>query len=73
MALEQFSREGFAPFRQAWLERHAWHGRRVVLSQAERRVAEGEIVGIAEDGALMLASAEGIEHFHTGELSLRLG
>ena len=73
MALEQFSREGFAPFRQAWLERHAWHGRRVVLSQAERRVAEGEIVGIAEDGALMLASEEGIERFHTGELSLRLG
>jgi len=71
-ALEQFSREGFAPFRQAWLERHAWQGLRVVLSQAECSVAEGEIVGIAEDGALMLASAKGIERFHTGELSLRL-
>ena len=54
--LERFSREGFAPFRQAWLERHAWQGRRVVLSQADRRVAEGEVVGIAEDGALELAS-----------------
>src|SRR4029077_15407554 len=55
--LERFSRDGFAPFRQAWLERHAWRGRRVVLSQADRRVAEGKMVGIAEDGALELASA----------------
>jgi BirA family biotin operon repressor/biotin-[acetyl-CoA-carboxylase] ligase len=70
--LEQFSREGFAPFRRAWLERHAWQGRRVILSQAERRVAEGEIVGIAEDGALELASKRGIQRFHNGELSLSL-
>jgi biotin-(acetyl-CoA carboxylase) ligase len=42
------------------------------LSTADRRVAEGKIVGIAEDGALMLASARGVERFHSGELSLRL-
>lgn len=71
-ALEQFSREGLAPFRQAWVERHAWQGRRVVLSRAERCVAEGEVVGIAEDGALELASGRGIERFHSGELSLSL-
>jgi BirA family biotin operon repressor/biotin-[acetyl-CoA-carboxylase] ligase len=68
--LAQFSREGFAPFREEWLRRHAWQGRRVALSQADRRVAEGRIVGIAEDGALMLSSARGIERFHSGELSL---
>ena len=68
---EQFSREGFAPFREEWLRRHAWQGRRVALSQAERRVAEGRIVGVAEDGAIMLGSAKGIERFHAGELSLR--
>jgi BirA family biotin operon repressor/biotin-[acetyl-CoA-carboxylase] ligase len=71
-ALEQFSRGGFAPFREAWLERHAWQGRRVVLSRAARCVAEGEVVGIAEDGALELLSARGIERFHSGELSLSL-
>jgi BirA family biotin operon repressor/biotin-[acetyl-CoA-carboxylase] ligase len=71
--LECFSREGFAPFRQEWLQRHAWQGRRVSLSRAGRRVAEGKIVGVAEDGALMLASVEGIERFHSGELSLRPG
>jgi BirA family transcriptional regulator, biotin operon repressor / biotin---[acetyl-CoA-carboxylase] ligase len=72
-ALERFSREGFAPFRQAWLDRHLWQGRQVVLSQADRRVAEGRVVGIADDGALLLASSKGIERFHNGELSLRLG
>jgi BirA family biotin operon repressor/biotin-[acetyl-CoA-carboxylase] ligase len=71
-SLAQFSREGFSPFREEWLRLHAWRGRRVALSTADRRVAEGKIVGIAEDGALMLASARGVERFHSGELSLRL-
>ena len=70
-ALAQFSREGFAPFREEWLRLHAWRGRRVALSMADRRVAEGKIVGVAEDGALMLASARGVERFHGGELSLK--
>src|SRR5215472_8828743 len=72
-ALELFSREGFAPFRQAWLRRHAWQGRRVVLLGTGRRLAEGEVVGVGEDGALELASERGVERFHSGELSLRLG
>jgi len=38
---------------------------------ADRRVAEGKVVGVAEDGALMLASARGVERFHSGELSLK--
>lgn len=72
-ALERFSREGFAPFRQAWLRRHAWQGRRVVLVGAGRHLAEGEVIGIAADGALELACERGVERFHSGELSLRLG
>ena len=71
--LELFSREGFAPFRQAWLRRHAWQGRRVVLVGTGRRLAEGEVIGIAADGALELACERGVERFHSGELSLRLG
>jgi BirA family biotin operon repressor/biotin-[acetyl-CoA-carboxylase] ligase len=71
--LARFSREGFVPFRREWLQRHAWQGRRVALLQGGRRVAEGKVVGVAEDGALMLASVEGIRRFHSGELSLRPG
>jgi BirA family biotin operon repressor/biotin-[acetyl-CoA-carboxylase] ligase len=70
--LAQFGREGFAPFRDEWVRRHAWQGRRVTLTVAGRRVAEGEALGIAEDGSLVLRSpGGGIERFHSGELSLR--
>lgn len=72
-ALEQFAREGFAPFRQEWVRRHLWQGRQVVVSQADKRVAEGKVIGVAEDGALVLSSMRGIESVHSGELSLGRG
>jgi len=70
--LTRFSNEGFEPFREEWTRRHVWQGRRVELSQAGRRLAEGEVVGVAEDGALMLASEGSIQRFHSGEMSLRI-
>jgi BirA family biotin operon repressor/biotin-[acetyl-CoA-carboxylase] ligase len=69
--LARFGRDGFAPFRDEWMRRHAWQGRRVALTVAGRRVAEGEALGIAEDGSLVLRSPRGVERFHSGELSLR--
>lgn len=69
--LDLFARRGFAPLRKEWLRRHVWHGRSVALSVARRRVAEGVVLGVAADGALMLRSPRGVEHFHSGELSLR--
>jgi BirA family transcriptional regulator, biotin operon repressor / biotin---[acetyl-CoA-carboxylase] ligase len=69
--LARFEREGFAPFREDWIRRHAWQGRRVALTLAGRAVAEGEALGIDEDGALVLRSPRGVERFHSGELSLR--
>ncbi len=69
-ALGEFARCGFASFRAEWLERHVWQGRRVTLRVAEREVAEGEAVGVGEDGALLLRSARGVQPFHSGELRL---
>lgn len=69
--LEEFSRSGFGAFREEWQARHAWAGRRVALQLAERRVAEGDALGVAEDGALLLRSDSGVQRFHSGELSLR--
>ncbi len=69
--LELFENAGFAALREDWLQRHAWQGRRVALKVADQHVAEGEAVGIAEDGALLLRSERGLERFHAGELSLR--
>ena len=69
--LAEFSRRGFAAFRADWTDRHAYQGRRVVLKLADQAVAEGEAIGVAEDGALLLRSSRGVERFHSGELSLR--
>lgn len=69
-ALEQFAHAGFAPFRAEWLQYHAWQGRQVTLRVAEGTVADGEAVGVGEDGALLVRSARGVERFHSGELRL---
>jgi BirA family biotin operon repressor/biotin-[acetyl-CoA-carboxylase] ligase len=70
--LPAFEAEGFAPLRDEWLGRHAWQGRNVRLSSGERMHAQGEAVGVAEDGALLLRTAGVVKPYYSGELSLRL-
>lgn len=70
-ALPRYERDGFAAFRDAWLARHAHAGRQVSIVQGERTLLEGEALGVAEDGALLLRSARGVERVHSGEVSLR--
>ncbi len=70
-ALAEFASGGFAAFRAGWIDRHAYQGQRVMLKLGDQTVAEGEAIGVAEDGALLLRSPRGVEHFHSGELSLR--
>jgi BirA family transcriptional regulator, biotin operon repressor / biotin---[acetyl-CoA-carboxylase] ligase len=69
--LERVSQAGFAPFRKEWLARHSWQGKRVTIDVAGRPVAEGEATDVGEDGALVLRTANGVERFYAGELSLR--
>lgn len=69
--LEQFSREGFAAFRDEWMHHHAYQGRRVALRLANQAIAEGEALGVAADGALEMRVAGDVRQFHSGELSLR--
>ena len=69
--LPQYEHDGFSAFREDWQSRHAHQGRHVMLVRDNRTVAEGEAVGVAEDGALLLRSARGLERFHSGEVSLR--
>lgn len=69
--LEQFSEHGFAPLRQEWTARHAHQGKPVTLSSGEGKTVTGRAAGVAEDGALLLETARGVERFVSGELSLR--
>jgi BirA family biotin operon repressor/biotin-[acetyl-CoA-carboxylase] ligase len=73
--LEAFSREGFAPLRGEWQQRHAHQNRRVSLNASGRPGAgtEGEAVGVDEDGALLLRTARGVERVVSGDVSLRPG
>jgi len=69
-ALDQFDREGLAPF----LPRHAAHD---LLAGEPVRVLAGDgehaglALGLAADGALRVRLAEGERHFHAGDVSLR--
>jgi len=69
--LEQFTEQGFAPLRQEWMDRHAHQDRLVTLSSGEGKAVAGRAVGVAEDGALLLQTGQGLERFVNGELSLR--
>ncbi len=71
--LDQFAAQGFAPLREEWIARHAHQGKPVTLSAGDGRAAVGTAVGVAEDGALLLETARGLERYVSGELSLRAG
>ena len=70
--LPRFEKQGFAPLREEWHARHAWQGKKVRLSSGGQTQAEGEILGVAEDGALLMRAGGAIKPYYSGELSLRL-
>lgn len=46
-------------FRQAWEGRLAFRGERVAIWDGERKMGEGQVEGLGEDGSLRLRSAQG--------------
>jgi BirA family biotin operon repressor/biotin-[acetyl-CoA-carboxylase] ligase len=71
-AAAAFEREGFGAFRDEWLRRHAWQGRRVRVLAPSRRTVDGIAAGVADDGALIVDTPRGPERFHSAEVSLKL-
>lgn len=59
--------QGFAPIRAAWEERGPLRGTVLTLRQGDNPVT-GSYEGLAEDGGLRLATAEGPRIFHAGEV-----
>ena len=58
---------GFSPIREAWEERGPPRGTVLTLQQGDN-AAIGSYEGLAEDGGLRLATAEGPRIFHAGEV-----
>ena len=68
----RFAREGFAPFRAQWERAHQHQNKMVRLTFPGNAAAvTGEALGVAADGSLRVATAQGERTFVSGEVSLR--
>ncbi|MGE5152447.1 MAG: bifunctional biotin--[acetyl-CoA-carboxylase] ligase/biotin operon repressor BirA [Bdellovibrio bacteriovorus] len=68
--LERYGQIGMEPFLADWGRFDGLRGEPVRLHLGER-VIEGTYGGIAPDGALLLVTAQGVQGYHAGEVSLR--
>ncbi len=68
--LQLFEASGFPAFQQAWQALHAFQGKSVRVSGIQNEVF-GWVVGVDEQGALLLDTDAGRQSFHAGEISLR--
>jgi BirA family biotin operon repressor/biotin-[acetyl-CoA-carboxylase] ligase len=71
--LTVFARDGFAPFREEWQRSHVYQGKPVKIALPDGGVVNGTAEGVAENGALLLATQSGQLRFHSGDVSLRAG
>jgi BirA family biotin operon repressor/biotin-[acetyl-CoA-carboxylase] ligase len=69
--LNQFAEHGFAYFQQTWMHYHAFHQQAVNLHLANGQVVPGQVLGVAEEGSLLVETASGQQRFNAGEISVR--
>jgi BirA family transcriptional regulator, biotin operon repressor / biotin---[acetyl-CoA-carboxylase] ligase len=69
--LTRFEFAGFSSLREAWLDRHAFNGRAVLLLSDFSEALEGICRGVDADGALLLETGAGMQRIISGEVSLR--
>lgn len=69
--LATFEQGGFSALRDEWLQHHTYHEQDVRMLMPDGREIHGVVQGIAEDGSLLVETAEGIQRFMSGEISLR--
>lgn len=68
--LTVFAREGFTPFVAEWQRYDVLQKAEVNVLQADRTIA-GIARGVSEDGSLLVDTAQGLQRFVSGEVSLR--
>ncbi len=69
-AVDDFQRDGFAPWQQYWSERDVFHNKevRIIAANNEKR---GVVKGVNRKGELMLHGERGMEVINAGEISVR--
>lgn len=65
----RFDRDGFAPFHAAWSE-FDWLRSRAVVTEEPGSEVCGEACGVAEDGALLLKTPDGVRRVVSGSVTL---
>jgi BirA family biotin operon repressor/biotin-[acetyl-CoA-carboxylase] ligase len=70
-AFAEFDAHGFAATREPWRSRHAYQGRAVRVSAPNQKPFDAEVVDVAPDGALVVATASGPVHLASAEISMR--
>jgi BirA family biotin operon repressor/biotin-[acetyl-CoA-carboxylase] ligase len=71
-ALDAFERRGFAASRDAWRAMHAYQGRAVRVMPARDAAFDAEVVDVAPDGALVVATGDGrTVNLASAEITLR--
>lgn len=69
--LVEFEQGGFSSFREEWQRLDIALDKAIVLQFGDRCVV-GTEAGVDVSGALAIATEQGVQHFHGGEVSLRL-
>ncbi|MBL8311043.1 MAG: biotin--[acetyl-CoA-carboxylase] ligase [Burkholderiales bacterium] len=69
--LPQFAAHGFVAFRARWQQRHSLQRRPVVARLPDGRQLHGVVRDVADNGALQLATDDGLHTLVSGEVSLR--
>ncbi len=69
--LSNFEQQGFTEVRGEWIKHHAYHDQPVKMLHPDGRETLGTVIDVAEDGILLVRTAQGDQRFSSGEISLR--
>ncbi len=66
-----FAESGFAGVKDGWQHYHAWQGQLVQILDDGATPLRGRCLGVDDEGALRIETADGIERIFSGDVSLR--
>jgi BirA family biotin operon repressor/biotin-[acetyl-CoA-carboxylase] ligase len=69
--LSHFEQQGFTAIRDEWTKHHAYHQQAVKMLHPDGRETVGTVTNVADDGVLLINTAQGEQRFTSGEISLR--
>ncbi len=70
--LATFEQHGFVALRDEWLQHHALQQKAVRIFMPDGREQLAQVTGVADDGILLVQTAQGEQRLAAGEISLRV-